>query len=161
MFKPAAAGTDMPDMDMGMSRIQMMSSVSVPVVSVSIYPAGFTYPCQTLAAISSKALRSAHTCSGTSWTKVLFYSLPQPSFILTFSFKECMHTPLLLLPYLDPIVQRLLKLLNNPAGNPSSVRPKRWEKTTPNSIKNKHKFSLFFGDFYYFFIRFLAELNTI
>ena len=33
-----------------------------------------------------------------------------------------MHTPLLLLPYLDPIVQRLLKLLNNPAGNPSMVR---------------------------------------
>ena len=48
MFKPTTAGTDMPDMDMGMSRIQMMSSVSVPVVSVSVYPAGFTYPCQTL-----------------------------------------------------------------------------------------------------------------
>ena len=27
-----------------------------------------------------------------------------------------------LLPYLDPIVERLLKLLNNPAGNPSVVR---------------------------------------
>ena len=27
-----------------------------------------------------------------------------------------------LLPYLDPIVERLLKLLNNPAGNPSMVR---------------------------------------
>jgi importin-5 len=27
-----------------------------------------------------------------------------------------------LLPYLDPIVERLLKLLNNPAGNPSIVR---------------------------------------
>ena len=30
--------------------------------------------------------------------------------------------PLLLLPYLDPIVQHLLKLLNNPSGNPSMVR---------------------------------------
>jgi hypothetical protein len=27
-----------------------------------------------------------------------------------------------LLPYLDPIVERLLKLLNNPAGNPPMVR---------------------------------------
>ena len=27
-----------------------------------------------------------------------------------------------LLPYLDPIVERLLKLLNNPTGNPSMVR---------------------------------------
>jgi hypothetical protein len=26
-----------------------------------------------------------------------------------------------LLPYLDPIVERLLKWLNNPAGNPSMV----------------------------------------
>ena len=46
--KPAAGGMDMPDMDTGMSQIQMMSSVSVPVVSISMYPAGFTYPCQTL-----------------------------------------------------------------------------------------------------------------
>ena len=27
-----------------------------------------------------------------------------------------------LLPYLDPLVEHLLKLLNNPAGNPSMVR---------------------------------------
>ena len=46
--KPAAAGMDMPDKDTGKSQIQMMSSVSVHVVSVSMYLAGFTYPCQTL-----------------------------------------------------------------------------------------------------------------
>ena len=55
MFKPAAVGTDMPDMDTGMSRIQMMSSVSVPIISVSVYPAGFTYPCQTL--VSNEKMR--------------------------------------------------------------------------------------------------------
>ena len=46
--KPAAAGMDMPDKDTGKSQIQMMSSVSVPVVSISMYPVGFTYLGQTL-----------------------------------------------------------------------------------------------------------------
>ena len=63
------------------------------------------------------------------------YALPRPCFILIFILKRVhAHAAAALinfcegverdtlLPYLDPIVERLLKLLNNPAGNPSMVR---------------------------------------
>ena len=37
------------------------------------------------------------------------------------NFCECVERDTLL-PYLDPIVEHLLKLLNNPSGNPSMVQ---------------------------------------
>ena len=80
-FKPAA-GTDMPDMDMGMSRIRMMSSVSVPVVSVSVYPACFTYPCQTLTV-------DCRWDNGGFWFQEVEYVSVLPLFCLLISFFLC------------------------------------------------------------------------
>ena len=65
--------------------------------------------------------------------RYILYVLPRPCLI---NFPERVHAHAAaalinfcegverdtLLPYLDPIVERLLKLLNNPAGNPSMVR---------------------------------------
>ena len=86
------------------------------------------------ASISSKTIRSAHTCSGRSEPKCFLYftaTLFHINLILKrvdayvaaalINFGEGVerNTPL---PYLDPIVEHLLKLLNNPAVNPSIAR---------------------------------------
>ena len=68
--------------------------------------------------------------------RYILYALPRPCSILIFLKKKRVHAHAAaalinfcegverdtLLPYLDPIVERLLKLLNNPAGNPPMVR---------------------------------------
>ena len=70
--------------------------------------------------------------------RCFIYASPRPCYILTFLFKKKKRVHAhaaaalinfcegverdTLLPYLDPIVERLLKLLNNPSGNPSMVR---------------------------------------
>jgi hypothetical protein len=42
----------------------------------------------------------------------------------------------------------------------STIRPKGWEKATPNNIKNKCKFPPFSVILYIFFTKFVVELNT-